>query len=59
MNKTKLSEKEKDEFLKTLKQRFEAHPERHKGIKWTSVENRLKEAHDEKLSSLYQMDGPG
>ncbi|WP_093410513.1 DUF4256 domain-containing protein [Salegentibacter flavus] len=42
-----------------MKQRFEAHPEHHKGIKWTSVENRLKEAHGEKLRSLYQMESTG
>lgn len=59
MKTVKLSEKEKEELLKLLKKRFEKHPERHKGIKWTSVENRLKEASTEKLNSLSQMESTG
>ncbi|MGY5851757.1 DUF4256 domain-containing protein [Salegentibacter sp. F14] len=59
MNKIKLSEKEVQELLKTLKIRFETHPKRHKGVKWTSVEERIKEATDAKLNSLFQMESTG
>lgn len=59
MKTVKLSKKEKEDLLKTLKQRFEKHSERHKGIKWTSVKERLKEASEEKLSSLFQMENTG
>ena len=59
MKTIKLSKKEKEDLLKTLKQGFEKHPERHKGIRWASVEERLKQASEKKLSSLYQMENTG
>ncbi|MEO5946428.1 MAG: DUF4256 domain-containing protein [Chitinophagaceae bacterium] len=54
-NKQKLSCKETEELLKTLKTRFEKNMNRHKGIDWTKVEEKLK-ANPEKLWSLNEME---
>jgi hypothetical protein len=51
---------ERDELIETLKSRFEKNPDRHKGIEWASVQNRLEEkANGSKLSSLLQMEETG
>jgi hypothetical protein len=57
-NKKQLSPEQKKELLKTLKSRFEKNEQRHKGIEWTHVQERL-ESHSEKLWSLYQMEISG
>ena len=45
-------------LLKTLKNRFENHMNRHKGIEWDKVQARL-EANTEKLKSLNAMESSG
>ena len=56
--KTKLSLKETEELLKTLKTRFEKNKHLHKGIDWAKVETKLK-AKPEKLWSLNEMESTG
>lgn len=56
--KGKISNHEKDDLLKTLKLRFEANQHRHKNIKWTEVEARLKNQPD-KIRSLNEMERTG
>src|SRR3989339_875239 len=58
MSKTKLSPKQSEELLKTLKTRFEKNMNRHKGIEWTKVEAKLA-AITEKLWSLNEMEKTG
>ena len=58
MSKTKLSPKQSEELLKTLKTRFEKNMNRHKGIGWAKVEVKL-EANIEKLWSLNEMEKTG
>ena len=63
MGKSKTDKKElsKDQrlgLLKTLQERFEKHQDRHKGLAWKEVQQRL-EAHPEKLWSLQQMEETG
>lgn len=53
-----LSQKDRDELLKTLKARFEKNAKRHPGIAWAKVEARL-EAKPDKLWSLFQMESSG
>jgi hypothetical protein len=53
--KKKLTANEQLEFLKILKTRFEKNKDRHKGISWDKVEERLL-AHPAKLWSLHEMD---
>lgn len=55
---TKLSPKESEELLKTLKTRFEKNKHLHKGIDWAKVETKLK-AKPEKLWSLNEMESTG
>lgn len=45
-------------LLSTLQARFEKNMNRHKGVKWTEIEARLKEK-SEKLWSLYKMEETG
>jgi hypothetical protein len=45
-------------LLKTLKHRFEKNTHRHQGFVWSKIQAKL-EAHPEKLSSLYAMEGTG
>lgn len=52
------SPKQGDELLITLKDRFEKHMNRHKGLEWPRIQARL-EASPEKLSSLYAMESTG
>ena len=58
MSKIKLSPKQSEELLKTLKTRFEKNLNRHKGIEWAKVEARLV-ANIEKLWSLNEMEKTG
>lgn len=53
----KLSSAQRDELLATLKARFEANPQRHKGITWAKVEARLQGS--DKLWSLAEMERTG
>lgn len=56
--KKQLSPKEAAALLDTLKTRFDKNKDRHKGIDWTNVQERL-EAHPAKLWSLQQMEDTG
>ena len=54
----KLSSKQRDELIATLRSRFEKNMDRHKAISWPDVQKRL-EASPAKLSSLAQMESTG
>lgn len=54
----KLSAKEIDKLLKTLKARFEKNVHRHKGVEWGKVESKLK-SKPEKMWSLHAMEETG
>ena len=54
----KLSSKQQEELLTTLKARFEKYMNRHHGVTWSQVQVRL-EAHPEKLWSMHQMEDTG
>jgi hypothetical protein len=56
--KKELSAKQREELLKTLKDRFEKNMNRHKGVEWAKVQARL-EANSEKLWSLHEMERSG
>ena len=58
MPKTKLSSKQTDEILTTLKARFEKNIARHKGVDWAKVDERLR-SNIEKLWSLSEMERTG
>jgi hypothetical protein len=57
-NKKKLAPKQREELLKTLKLRFEKNMNRHKGLKWAAIEEKLK-ASPGKLWSLNEMEETG
>jgi hypothetical protein len=57
-NKKQLSPIQREELLKTLKDRFEKNLSRHEGLDWAKVQSRL-EAHPEKLWSLAEMERTG
>ena len=57
-SKQKLSPKEQEELLKTLKSRFEKNKDRHKGIDWAKVEAKL-ESDSDKLWTLMEMEDSG
>lgn len=57
-NKKKLSSKQHEDLLKTLKTRFEKNMNRHKGLEWAKVQAKL-EASPEKLCSLHEMESTG
>ena len=57
-NKTKLSSKDRQVLLDSLRARFEMNMNRHKGIQWEKVLARL-EASPERLWSLNQMEETG
>jgi hypothetical protein len=57
-NKKELSSKQRDELLRTLKERFEKNMDRHKGLEWAEVQSKL-EANPEKLWSLNEMERTG
>ena len=54
----KLGKNEQEELLSTLEERFEENKERHKGIKWEKVRQKL-EAAPAKLWSLSEMERTG
>lgn len=54
----KLSSKQSESLLHVLKERFERNMARHKGLKWSAVEARLK-SHGDKLWSLQEMESTG
>lgn len=56
--KRELSPAQRAALIKTLQARFEEYPNRHKGLDWATVKNRL-EAHPEKLWSLHEMERTG
>lgn len=56
--KKELSLEESEELLSTLKARFEKNMNRHKGLKWATIEARL-ESHPAKLWSLNEMEITG
>ena len=56
--KKELSDKERQELLKTLKARFDKNMSRHKGLEWAKVQAKL-EASAEKLWSLSEMERTG
>lgn len=59
MNKKKeLSSEQRPEMLETLKARFEANSNRHKGLDWPKIETKLKSA-PAKLWSLSEMEKTG
>jgi hypothetical protein len=49
---------QRDALLATLKARFEKHTERHPGLDWARVQDRL-DAHPDKLWSLHEMERTG
>jgi len=53
-----LSQEQAEELLKTLKSRFQSHISRHAGMKWDSVEARLRK-NPAKLWSLFMMETTG
>ena len=57
-NKKQLSPKQREELLRTLKDRFEKNMNLHKGLNWAKVQARL-EASAEKLWSLHEMERTG
>jgi uncharacterized protein DUF4256 len=56
--KKRLSSGEREELLRVLSTRFEKNSNRHKGIKWTELREKL-EANPEKLWSLSEMERTG
>jgi hypothetical protein len=56
--KKELSDKQREELLKTVQARFEKNTNRHKGLEWTKVQAKL-EANPDKLWSLYGMESTG
>lgn len=57
-NKKELSTEQREELLKTLKNRFEKNMIRHKGLEWAKVQAKL-ETNPEKLWSLDDMETTG
>lgn len=53
-----LSVHQREELLEILKTRFNKNPNRHNNLQWSEVQVRL-DANDEKLWSLYEMEGTG
>jgi hypothetical protein len=57
-NPMKLSQKQHEELLKVLQDRFEKNMNRHQGLQWAKVQARL-EANPAKLWSLHEMESSG
>ncbi len=57
-NKKELSPEQREELLRTLKERFHKNMNRHKNIEWNKIQERL-EANTEKLWSLNEMEKTG
>lgn len=53
-----MTAKQGDELLGVLKSRFEKNMQRHKGLRWAEVQDRLG-GHPNKLTSLYEMERTG
>lgn len=53
-----ISAKQRDTLLKAFQARFEAHMQRHKGLKWPAVQSRL-ESNSARLWSLNEMEESG
>jgi hypothetical protein len=53
-----ITAKQRDDLLKTLKSRFEAHMHRHAGLEWSAVQARLK-SNNARLWSLSEMEQSG
>ncbi|NLG96712.1 MAG: DUF4256 domain-containing protein [Chloroflexi bacterium] len=53
-----LSPQQREELLKTLRDRFEKNTHRHPGLEWSEIQAKL-EAHPEKLASLGAMERTG
>jgi hypothetical protein len=53
-----LSSEQREVLIQALKARFENNMNRHQGIDWINVQDKL-EAHSEKLWSLHEMEGTG
>jgi len=58
MSNLTLSQKQREELLQTLKERFEKNMNRHKGLAWAQVQAKL-ETNTEKLWSLREMERTG
>jgi hypothetical protein len=58
IDKKEFSPEQREELLRVLKARFEKNMNRHKGLEWAKVQDRL-QANTEKLWSLYQMERTG
>ncbi|WP_433747467.1 DUF4256 domain-containing protein [Falsibacillus pallidus] len=58
MSNKELSPEYRDELLSTLKERFEKNKNRHEGLEWQKVQEKL-EASADKLWSLHQMEETG
>jgi hypothetical protein len=58
-NKKKLPPEQRDELLKTLKDRFEKNMNRHKGLEWAADTGKTGQANTEKLWSLNDMEISG
>ena len=56
--KKELSQKESEELLNILKNRFDKNMDRHKGLKWELINERL-ESNSKKLRSLHEMEMTG
>jgi hypothetical protein len=54
-----LTKEQKEKLLSILKVRFEANPNRHRGVEWVRVETRLNEVVSEKLWALSEMERTG
>lgn len=57
-NKKELSLEQREELLRSLKDRFEKNMNRHKDLEWAKIQAKL-EANPEKLWSLNEMEGSG
>jgi hypothetical protein len=57
-NKKELSPKQREELLRTLRDRFEKSMNRHKGLEWAKVQPKLV-ANTEKLWTLNEMERTG
>lgn len=58
MKNGKLTSKQQQELVATLRERFAKNMQRHKQVSWNQVQQRL-DGHSEKLWSLYQMELTG
>ncbi|MAP54948.1 DUF4256 domain-containing protein [Altibacter sp.] len=55
---SELTQVQTETLLKTLKERFSKHPERHPGLDWNKLQSKLK-VQPNKLWSLYEMERTG